>query len=207
MQPANRPHPRQGPCSAQALPLQLARWWWQRTNNPGHPSPGAARGGGTRQGDGSSRSKLPVTKAGAVDIVHAMALLVRWSIRLLICGGEAGKHRALGLWRPPLQRRPGNEAPHGAFFLSGGSDTCVSNRRREQVRQIRPDLTRQHCPSERLGNRGNLQRWNAAPPPVEKALRADAYLSRKSRRLHALFLRGVDYRVEHLFMSGHVYLE
>jgi hypothetical protein len=96
MQPANRPHPEQGPCSAQALPLQLARWWWQRTNNPRHPGPGAARSGGARLWSGSSRSKLPVTRAEPVDIVRAMALLVRWSIRLLICGGEAGNTEPQG---------------------------------------------------------------------------------------------------------------
>ena len=96
MQPANRPHPGQGPCSAQALPLQLARWWWQRTNNPRHPGPGSARGGGTRQRHGSRRSKLPLAMTGRVAIVHAMEPLVRWSIRLLICGGEAGNTEPSG---------------------------------------------------------------------------------------------------------------
>ncbi|CAM3850862.1 hypothetical protein PSAL108031_12125 [Ectopseudomonas alcaliphila] len=131
MQPANRPHPGQGPCSAQALPLQLARWWWQRTNNPRHPSPGSARSGGARLGCGSRRSKLPLAMTGRVAIVHAMEpprQVVHTPADLWWRGRQ---HRAPGLWRPPLQRRPGNRAPHGAFFLSGSRN--LFRLRRENV--------------------------------------------------------------------------
>lgn len=105
MQPANRPHPGQGLCSAQALPLQLARWWWQRTNNPRHPSPGAARSGGARLGSGSGRSKLPLAVARRVAIVLATvpprqvvrsATAERPLQSLLICGGEAGNTEPSG---------------------------------------------------------------------------------------------------------------